>query len=412
MTRKIIDKEYEFPCVEVKQGFGTFYACAIKARDLLKLCEPIRAKVMEEEYSHEAIDISVSKTAGTQREVHTTRPKQIAEYIKSGSASFPNSIIIGANISENGFLDEPKERKWRYSNGKLIIDKGALTSAVIDGQHRLKGFETLDEEQSELDDELLCSIYLNIPMTYHAQIFSTINSTQRKVNKNLIYQLYQIDMDEKKPEYWSPEVLSVYLSRALGSDDKSPLARRLNLAVASEKEVADGDWKASFSVVVEGVLKYFSSDPKGDRNLFYSRSDKVNEVERVYLKNDASPFRNLYLDGKDKQIYLFFLEYFKVFFDCVEKFDDTAFKSSVGIDAILSSGLEILTFLSKNEFENNLGTSLLAIDYASLPKDKTSSNRSLLRNVIIHSFCKLTGNKYDFHHSVNVEELDKYIINK
>lgn len=410
MSRMLVEEDYVYPCIEVKQSFGPFYACAIKARDLLKLCEPIRAIAMDDQQViHDGINIGISKTTGTQRAAHSTRPKQIAEYIKSGSASFPNSIIIGANISNNGFLEYEGSRKWYFNDGKIFIKKGALTSAVIDGQHRLKGFEMLEDNAPELDDELLCSIYLDIPMTYHAQIFSTINSTQRRVNKNLIYQLYQIDMDEKNHEVWSPEVLSVYLSRALASDPKSPLNNKLSLAIATKDELPQGEWKASFSVVVEGVLRYFSSDPKGDRNLFFNRSTKIDDALRVYLKPDDSPLRRLYLEEKDKKIYLFILNYLTKFYDTFCRSEDCAFRSSIGVDAVLSAGVDVLGFLSQQEFELNLDLALDSIKFDSLPKDKTSANRTVLKNIIIYSFCNITGKSFNFNNRVNVDNLKQYL---
>ena len=186
MLRKKIDKVNPIPCLEVKQGFGTFYVCVIKARKLLDMCEPIRAEVLDGEIDNDMLDIGLNKPSGPQRKVGEKRPEAIASFIKTGVAAFPNSIIIGANITNDGFLLEKDDWQWTYNsaNKTLEIEDGALGAAIIDGQHRLQGYELLrDEDHQALDDELVCSVYLDLPITYHAQLFSTINSNQRKVPK-------------------------------------------------------------------------------------------------------------------------------------------------------------------------------------------------------------------------------------
>jgi DNA phosphorothioation-associated DGQHR protein 1 len=382
MTRKVVSKKYVFSCISVKQGFDKFYACSISAKVLLEICEPVRAEVLEEDIVHGALDISVKKSIGTQRQLTRTRPEQIKEYIKSGVAAFPNSIIIGANISEEGFLLDEDDQTWRVDNNQLTIAEGALSAAIIDGQHRLSGFGLLDENDPSLNDDLLCSIYLNIPMTYHAQIFSTINSTQRRVHKNLIYQLYQIDMDEKEPKYWSPEVLAVYIARALGGDKMSPLKDRVVLAL--EKDDLIKTWNVSLSSLVEGVLKLISDTPQRDKDAFYSKI--MEQKTRKDLVKDSAVWRDLYLNQRDKIIYENILNYFKICFYKIN--DDSAYKSSIGCTALLEALKELLAKenFDINKVQENLSDCLESINQHELPRDKTTKNKSLLRDVLIASF--------------------------
>lgn len=423
MTRKNIEKAYKFKCIQVKQGFGTFYACSIKAKELLEICEPIRAEVLDEEIDNDPLDISLNKSKGTQRKLGNKRPEQIAEYISSGMAAFPNSIIIGANISKEGYLldDDNEEwelkkdpikiidkddKKWEIEDDHIYINKGSLTAAIIDGQHRLAGFELLAKDHPSLEDYLLCSIYIDIPMTYHAQIFSTINSTQRKVNKNLIYQLYQIDMDEKNPEYWSPEVLSVYLSRALGVDEKSPLQNRVVLAVLKDDQAKIKDWKVSLSSLVESILKLISSQPREDRDAFYSK--RMEEKERNCLEIDKSPWRNRYIKMNDKFIYNSVLSYLDKCYSNVD--ENSPYKSSIGCAALLEALKELLLKdeLDFNSIESDLIECFKTIDQTKIPAEKTTKNKSLLRDVVIVSFMrKFDDIKHKFHQKTK-EDYDEY----
>lgn len=406
MTRKHIEKRHEFPCIKVEQGFGTFYACSIQAKDLLTICEPIRAEVLDDDIDNNILDLSIQKSKGTQRKLGRNRPEQIADYIKSGVAAFPNSIIIGANISQEGYLLEDDSRQWNIDNNSIIINKGALTAAIIDGQHRLAGFELLEKGDPALEDYLLCSVYMDIPMTYHAQIFSTINSTQRKVNKNLIYQLYQIDMDENEPRFWSPEVLSVYLSRALGVDKKSPFKGKVVLAVLKENEPKLNDWKVSLSSLVEGILKLISSKPREDRDAFYSK--KMEQKTRNCLDIDSSPWRERYLNMNDKFIYNSLLSYLSKCFSIIDA--DSAYKSSIGATALLEAFKELLgkELMDYSDIDDNIVECFRTINQGGIPQDKTSKNKSLLRDVIIVSFIRKFPDVEHKFYKKTFHDYDKY----
>lgn len=375
-------------CIEVHQGFSNFYVCAIKAKDLLRICQPIRAEVLDGEVAHDPLDIGLFRPSGPQRKVAEKRPEQIAKYISSGMAAFPNSIIIGANLTDEGFLLEEAKWEWNVVDGKLIVQDEARVAAIIDGQHRLQGYELIRQQNPTdvcLEDELVCSVYLNLPITYHAQLFATINTTQRKVPKNLIYQLYQIDMDEKQPKYWSPEVLSVYLARALGLDPNSPLHNKLVLAIDKGESPSSNEWKVSLSAVVEGLLKLYSSRPFDDRDQFYAKS--MEEKTRNVLKNDGSPWRHLYLENKDREIYENLVDFLSKFFN-FDTDNDSAFKSSIGISSILEVLSEVLKENSGNyeKIKDRITESLKSIKFSDISKDKTTKNKKNLKEALFQAF--------------------------
>ena len=408
MTRKKINNEKTYPCIPVEQSFGIFYACSIPAKDLLEICEPIRAEVLEDDIDNDPLDISIKKSTGTQRQLGKTRPEQIMEYIKTGVAAFPNSIIIGANISELGYLLDEEEKTWTVQDNILKVHKGAFSAAIIDGQHRLSGFELLDSNDPSLNEELLCSIYLDIPMTYHAQIFSTINSTQRRVHKNLIYQLYQIDMDDKEPKYWSPEVLSVYISRALGTDKNSKLKNRIVLALDNEQ--TQRDWNVSLSAMVEGILKLISDNPQRDRDSFYSKRME-NKIRRD-VGEDNSAWRHMYLEMRDKTMYEDLRHFFNLCFSAFN--EDSSYRSSIGCTALLDALRELL--LKRNVdyqyIRKLLNETISDIDQSKLPKDKISKNKSTLRDVFIASFIR-KSTEVEVEHKFfqkDLSDFDSYLL--
>ena len=213
-------------------------------------------------------------------------------------------------------------------------------------------------------------------------------------------------MDEKNPKYWSPEVLSVYLSRALGVDEKSPLQNRVVLAVLKDDQSAIKEWKVSLSSLVESILKLISSQPREDRDAFYSK--RMEEKERSCLEIDKSPWRNRYINMNDKFIYNSILSYLDKCYSNVVQ--NSPYESSIGCAALLDALKELLLKdeLDFNRIESNLIECFKTIDQSKIPAEKTTKNKSLLRDVVIVSFMrKFDGITHKFYQK-NKEDYDKY----
>ena len=81
-------------------------------------------------------------------------------------------------------------------------------------------------------------------------------------------------------------------------------AKLLQLAVTA-------DWHVSTSVVADGILRLFSSNPKRDSN--FMRKDKPGK--RSNLREapiDRSPMRHVFIDGNDALLYTMAINYLKV----------------------------------------------------------------------------------------------------
>lgn len=329
--------------LRVDQPLGTFFVVSISAAKLLEVC-----------YSDKAsLDADKGEIRGTQRKEDEKRQLEIAEYIRSKEAAFPNSVIIGANYTADGDFIEGGDGSaaWTIeesSDGKykLIIPTGQQLASIIDGQHRLRSFNNVSYEERERF-QLLCSVYIDLPIPYHAYLFSTINFNQKKVDRSLAYNLFGFDIDASEPEKWVPETLAVSIARRLNVDG-GPFSGAIILGV-SGASVSHDYMKLSMATIVDGLLKLFSKKPKKDRSFMmqYSKEKRSRDI----LDDDGSPLRFLFREGYDDVIYNIVVDYFSV---VKEFFWDSAAGNSyvyktVGVQAFF----DILNALLSN-FPNDL----------------------------------------------------------
>ncbi|MGO7164813.1 DGQHR domain-containing protein, partial [Rhizobium johnstonii] len=225
---------YRTKAILVEQPLYTFYAAVIPAEVLLTVAF---SDAMQAKIKNDGIGYTVE---ATQRIIQSKRLEQIANYIDREDAAFPNAIILAANFRSDGLIEDdepsltdteeqnpadatdappPPSRRWVLTEDgcggfDLVIPSEAKLAAIIDGQHRLFAFAAADRAE-RLQMNLLCSVFIDLPKPYQAQLFATINSTQKPVDKSLTYELFGYNIEEEQPEYWSPDKLSVFLSRKL-----------------------------------------------------------------------------------------------------------------------------------------------------------------------------------------------------
>lgn len=298
---------FRIPAIQVQQPIGVFYVASIDAKFLLNVCYSTPAKV---------IDSSESgyRFSGGQRARRSDRLKDIARYIGTDIATFPNSIIVGANYKEDGSLVEEEELKWYVEPAEedgfywLVIPSKEKVASIIDGQHRLFAFD-----MSEKNMELTCSVFLDLPVPYHAYIFATININQKKVDRSLAYELFGFGLDQEPPEAWSPETFAVYLARLLNTDRESPLHGHIQIGVQDYNDrIFKGDWYVSMATIVDGIMNLITANPKQDRDVINSSSLFKKKTRSNLQENNKYPLRILYLNTKDVQIFNIIKEYFTV----------------------------------------------------------------------------------------------------
>lgn len=346
------------PALEVAQPFGVFYVTKLQAGMLLDVtfADPLRV-------TGDITSENVYKLKGAQRTQQLKRLKDIADFIETTEAAFPNSIILGANYNEDGELEEDETIRWRVETRKgddcihLIIPTDQKLASIIDGQHRLNGFVHASEDRRTM--ELLCAVYLDIPHPYQAYIFATINFNQKKVDRSLAYELFGISLEDEPADAWSPDKTAVFLCRKLNMDQDSALHQHIIIAAQNEEilfrsKPKSVGWAVSTATIVDGILRLFSAKPQKDRDLMHR--DLVDERSRSVLEDDGTPLRNLYKNTNDLAIYTVVKNYFLAVQQVLwaTASGRSYITKTVGIQALL----DILTLLMKKFRQEQTGKSI------------------------------------------------------
>ena len=404
----MVNFPYETRALRVEQRLGTFYVAVLPAELLLQVAfsDHMRATMNP--------DGSGYDLAGTQRLTQDKRLNEIANYINRVDAAFPNSIIIAANHDlvtgfDQGEVEDiaseddeqsgtrHQSKAWTVEeleegHHKLLIPTSEKLAAVIDGQHRLFSFAKVDMQAIRSMD-LLCSVFLDLPKSLQAQIFAVINSTQKRVDRSLTYELFGYNLADEAENYWTPDKLAVFFTRKLGTDQESPLRGRIVVAPKRDAKLQtlklQADWHVSTAVVADGILRLFSSNPKRDGN--FMRKGKANPRSSLESgSKDRSPMRSVFIEGNDALLYKMVLNYVKA---CALVFWKDASNSSfifrtIGVQAVF----DILRKLAANAYEDrNISVKYFTekiapakeIDFADEKfRNPSGSGRTLIRKTI------------------------------
>lgn len=315
-------------CIKIEQPIGEFYLCSLSSNLLKKVT-----------YSRVA-SFSEGEIAGNQRSLKDERINEIKNYLSTSNAAMPNSIILSANYYDTDELEVDGGKRWEVveENGRMYIDvpdENLKICSIIDGQHRINGFVG-----SQVVMNLPCSVFIDLPPSLQAFVFSTINFNQKKVDKSLAYQLFGYQLDESNSMSWSPDILAVKLSRSFNSS--GPLAGRIQLIKKSGGGLAD--WSISSAAFIEGVVSLISSNPKADKYIV-NRKKAIGYGSRKDLKpNKNLPLRDYYIEGNDRAI----MDIIQKFFEGLSATlwqgrgaDDIVFRT-VGFSAQFSFLIEVL----------------------------------------------------------------------
>jgi DGQHR domain-containing protein len=181
-------------------------------------------------------------TKAFQRKESQSRIKEISKFINDEEyAIFPNTIIVTCELLNEHIgvdpsvpFDEKIIELYTESNPMsyleiinnhtfLYIPYQKNSLLVIDGQHRLKG---LNNSKKEITDEyeLLLSFIIGYDRSAVANLFYTINYTQKSVNKSLLYHLtgeFSRELDEITFLHETVKILNEI--------DKSPFYKRIRM---------------------------------------------------------------------------------------------------------------------------------------------------------------------------------------
>lgn len=376
------------PAIPVSQPIGEFFLCSITSGDLLDVAYSIPATMTRESGMF-------SNIFGNQREKRIVRAKQIGAYVDEEESTFPNTIILSANYDVEGRYVEDENLRWKIVQGNdgcysLIVPTKSRLASIIDGQHRLEGFKYA-HKSDRAKMQLPCAVYINLPREYQARIFATININQKRVDKSLAYQLFGYDLNEENSDRWPPDMLGVYFARVLEGRADSPFKGHVKLALLEANEGFDNDkgdyttWQVSVACLVEGITKLISEKPVADRSLLAQGSIK----DRSQLPVDASPLRNLYIEGKDKTL----LELIRLYFVAVNNAlwsnqpENSFITRTVGVLALFDILREALRAgrIARDDFERSSTLFLqpaAGADFSDVYFHASGAGRVRIRNVL------------------------------
>jgi DGQHR domain-containing protein len=210
-------------CIRVQQEGLEFYAFVMHSRILREIAYVSRR--------------DQDNPLGYQRYISEKRLKEVGEYIKKPKATFPNSIIVNLDPTKVRF--EPSASGDR---GTMIIPKSTGVAWIIDGQHRLYGFERSDGKEFDL----LVAAFLGLTPRDQATIFKVINSTQKGVSPSLIYDLIDLTKDAEYLDQRAHEIV-----KALNTDDDSPWKEQIKMLGVGRGMIS----QAAFVVELKKLLQ-------------------------------------------------------------------------------------------------------------------------------------------------------------
>ena len=389
----------KFSAIKVYQPMGVFYLTALPADLLLKVCFTTPLTLGEN-----------NKFWGNQRRRDSKRINEISKYLQSQDAVMPGTIILAANCFDDGTIlslsDDESSLRWFIEDNNtdenvvsICIPTSKAIAAVVDGQHRLWGFENLDEKLQQT--RLPCAVFLDLPTPQQAAIFATINFNQKPVSKSQSYELFGYNLDDEDEKAWSPDKLAVFFARKLNTDVDSVFCNHIKVAAQDDRVLASAireyqkEWVVSTATIVEGILSLISKNPKADRDTLHRYSPEIRSRKKfLQIENNPPPFRKLFLEeDRDIVIYKAIKNYFaaahNIFWQKIETDKTCSIRKTAGIQALFRVMKYLLPVqLEKRDFTIKAWEELLSpaqiIDFAVPPFTESSGKgRTYIQDAIL-----------------------------
>jgi len=270
------------PAIPVDQPIGEFYIGVIEAKDLLQISY---ADIRE-------IERDLDNYLGIQRKLSPERVQDLKNYVGTKDATFPTSIILA--IEEQCVEWDEKKHLLTLSSSDEI-NYGHIAK-ILDGQHRVEGLSALPEGEIF---QLNVTIFVDADIADQANIFATVNLAQTKVNRSLVYDLF----DYAKSR--SPQKTAHDIAVALDRTDGGPFHKRIKRL--GTRTVGRTGETLTQATVVSCLLDMISENPMLDRDQLM-RGKKLKLVESKQLRR--FPFRNLFIEEQDLSIAKIVSHYF------------------------------------------------------------------------------------------------------
>lgn len=282
--RSILRDPYkvEVKALPVDQPLGTFYIAALDSKTL---CEITHADVRRM-YKERDIETYL----GIQRPLNPNRVQEIKEFVKTSDACFPTGVILAiqgkyASYDENS-LTLTLRNYENEGDQEGDIDRIEIAQ-VLDGQHRIEGLQGYSGKPFKIN----IVVFVDIDIEDQAYLFSTVNLAQTKVNKSLVYDLFEYSKSR------SPQKTCHNIAVALDQLEECPFYRRIKrLGASTPGRSGERLTQATF---VESLLPYITKSPIQDRDLLIKGKSLRRTSE---LESRDLIFRNMFLDNRDIEI--------------------------------------------------------------------------------------------------------------
>lgn len=280
-----------FRCLRARQPIGDIYVATIPYKDVAKMTFFDVRRVLQQERD-------VERYLGIQRPLDNKRVDQIGAYVNLVDASFPSSVIVA--FEDDYVSYDESTGVMTVRNHRIGEDEPSTairrTGRVIDGQHRIAGLE----EFTGADFDLSTTIFVGADISDQAHIFATVNIEQTKVNRSLVYDLYELSRSR------SPQKTCHNIVVALDRDPDSPFYKRIKrLGLATIDRVFE---PVTQSMLVDGLITYISADPREDRDrILRGRSLERASGDELFKR----PLRNLFVAGEEIAIIQLVYNYFE-----------------------------------------------------------------------------------------------------
>lgn len=247
----------KYPCLETKQPGGSLYTIVMSGKNLV---------------SKSAVLARALSGDGIQRVRSPARCRRIARFYAMEDCVLPGNII--------GTVDKTHVQ---IKDGCAYFSPD-FVNEVIDGQHRLWGFDP-EFNEKDVDFDVLLTFLISAGLETKAKLFYKINHEQKKINPSLAYDLLVV-MGDKEMQ---GEVARIVTK--LNEEEDSPFKDVVKIQEKSEGMIS----MASMAHKIEQFLR----GPTGKR--FFKSKEEINskalyEIMKNYFTAIRELFPNQWVD--------------------------------------------------------------------------------------------------------------------
>ena len=303
--------------LEVNQNIGNIYVGKINAHELYKLAKADIRRIVEGQ-GYE----------GIQRPLVKARIEAVKKYLSTSFATFPNSIILNLDSDHIESSDATS----------ITIKCSEKVFSIIDGQHRLAGFE------KPTCFEVIISIFIDLDISNQAMIFKTINSEQQKVDPSL-----KIDL-ENFNKVDTPEKVTSRIAYAFNIDPESPWYQSIKLTGNKDSNSEMGI--ISQKAFNTPIFRYIY-DPQYYYTVVDMLSANSNDRKILLGKKELRKAKHIlwdfYINTQEMFLYKILFNYFKVFKNIFsEEWGKSLITKTTGYNAMMKLFGDAFSICKKN----------------------------------------------------------------